>query len=214
MIKAIVFDFDGVIAESVDIKTKAFAKLFENQGKEVVKQIVDYHLNNTGVSRQDKFRYIHKNIIQSHLSDRRFKQLCNDFARIVVVEVINAPYVIGAKEFLEKYSDRYMCFICSATPQSEIIDIIQKRSINSYFKGVYGSPSKKEDIVRDIIVKESIKPSETVYVGDALSDYSAAENNAVKFIARMTSDNKHLFDKIDCVKIKDLSGLFGIINKI
>ncbi len=32
MIKAIIFDFDGVIVESVDIKTKAFARLFEHGG--------------------------------------------------------------------------------------------------------------------------------------------------------------------------------------
>lgn len=31
MIKVVFFDFDGVIVESVDIKTKAFAKLFEKE---------------------------------------------------------------------------------------------------------------------------------------------------------------------------------------
>ena len=29
MIKALIFDFDGVLAESVDVKTKAFLNLFK-----------------------------------------------------------------------------------------------------------------------------------------------------------------------------------------
>ena len=32
MIRAIIFDFDGVILDSVDIKTKAFARLFQEFG--------------------------------------------------------------------------------------------------------------------------------------------------------------------------------------
>jgi len=38
-IKTIFFDFDGVIADSVDIKTKAFAKLFKRYGDEIVKKL-------------------------------------------------------------------------------------------------------------------------------------------------------------------------------
>ncbi len=42
-IKAIFFDFDGVLADSVEIKTLAFAKLFEQYGKEVVNIVVEHH---------------------------------------------------------------------------------------------------------------------------------------------------------------------------
>ncbi len=45
MIKAILFDFDGVILESMDIKTKAFSKLFTKY-PEYVDQIVKLHKDN------------------------------------------------------------------------------------------------------------------------------------------------------------------------
>ena len=51
MIKIIFFDFDGVIVESVDIKTKAFAMLFEHEGRDIANRVIDYHLKNSGVSR-------------------------------------------------------------------------------------------------------------------------------------------------------------------
>ena len=49
-IQAILFDFDGVIADSVHVKTEAFAKIYEPYGKEVVNRVVTHHIANGGVS--------------------------------------------------------------------------------------------------------------------------------------------------------------------
>ena len=54
MIKAIVFDFDGVILESVDIKTKAFIKLYENYPPKIKEEVKRYHLKHLGISRYEK----------------------------------------------------------------------------------------------------------------------------------------------------------------
>ena len=43
MIRAIVFDFDGVLVDSVHIKTKAFEKLFKNEEEEKVQQFLAFH---------------------------------------------------------------------------------------------------------------------------------------------------------------------------
>ena len=61
--KAIIFDFDGVIAESVDVKTEAFKELFKAY-PDKVKAIADFHIDNGGMSRFDKFRHIYKNILK------------------------------------------------------------------------------------------------------------------------------------------------------
>ena len=82
MIKAVIFDFDGVIVESVDIKTEAFARLFENEGDEVVRQVVAHHLKNCGVSRFEKFRHIYQKMLNRELSDRKFKELCDEVDRL------------------------------------------------------------------------------------------------------------------------------------
>ncbi len=44
MIRAIAFDFDGVLVESVDVKTRAYAYLFKEYGQDVVSKVVDYHM--------------------------------------------------------------------------------------------------------------------------------------------------------------------------
>ena len=38
-IKAIIFDFDGVLVESVNVKGDAFVALYENESKEIQKKV-------------------------------------------------------------------------------------------------------------------------------------------------------------------------------
>lgn len=214
MIKAIFFDFDGVIVESVDIKTHVFAELFAHEGEDIVKKVVSYHLNNAGISRYEKFRYIYGEILKRFLDDKEFAMLCNKFAHSVMDGVVKAPYVKGAKEFLENYSTEHRCFIISATPQEEIEDIIQRRHIRHFFKAVYGAPAKKNDVVREMLTRENIDPCNAVYVGDAMSDYLAAKENKLVFIARVTNDNSRIFKDLDCIKLNNLMNLKETISSV
>ena len=213
MIKAIFFDFDGVIVESVDIKTAAFGKLFEQEGKDISERVVKYHLANTGVSRFDKFRFVYKKFLKRELDDAKFRLLCNEFSRLVTEEVIKAPYVKGAPEFLKKHFTDYIFFVVSATPQKEIEEIMAKRGIGHIFKKIYGSPTEKYLAVEDALMTYEIKPEEAVYIGDALSDYKAAKDNGISFVARI-KNNERLFSVIDCVKVSDLVGLKEILNDL
>lgn len=214
MIKAVIFDFDGVIVESVNIKTKAFAKLFEKEGPRVVNDVVKYHLENTGVSRFDKFVYVYKNILRRKLTKIIFKNLCKKYAQLVIEEVVKAPYVRGTRKFLGRYAQRYGLFIISATPQDEIEKIAQERGIARYFQQIYGAPKKKNNLVRRIIRNNHLKSKEVICVGDALSDYEAAKANSIEFIARI-NNNEYLFrDKRIHFKIKNLINLGKVIKKI
>lgn len=213
MIKAVIFDFDGVLVESADIKTKAFAKLFEREPAQANRAIVEYHLQNAGVSRFEKFKYIYENILKRHLSENEFDGLCERFSGIVTEEVVKAPYVKGADDFLREHNDEFAFFITSGTPASEIADIVKRRSMLRYFKGVYGSPKKKSEMVRDIIAENRFNPPELVYVGDAMSDYEAASVNGVRFIARI-NDNADIFRGVDCIRVNDLSGFKDVLERI
>lgn len=213
MIKAIIFDFDGVIVESVEIKTTAFAKLFKSEDEDIVKKIIEYHLKNTGVSRFEKFRYIYKEILRKELKDRVFRKLCQRFSELVVDEVVNASYVKGAMEFLKLYSQQYKCFVISATPQDELERILKRRGINHYFIAIFGAPEKKDNTTKKIIDTYNLLPKEVIYIGDALSDYKAANLNSVNFIARINS-NHNIFKEINCLKTKDLTALKSLIETL
>ena len=58
MKKTLIFDFDGVIIDTASIKTEAFYKLFRKYGSNIAKKAKNYHLENEGISRFEKFEYI------------------------------------------------------------------------------------------------------------------------------------------------------------
>lgn len=213
MIETIFFDFDGVIVESVNLKTEAFAVLFKDEKKNNIKKIIEYHLRNTGVSRFDKFKYIYKEILKRQLDEGDFNRLCDTFASLVVENVILAPYVKGAEDFLRQNFNLYRYFLVSATPQEEIEKIVERRRIAGYFGNIFGAPRKKSDAVRDTIKKLGIGPEKTLYVGDAKSDYLAAKENGTHFVARI-HNNEQIFTGLTCLKISDLTELSGAIKSI
>lgn len=100
MTRAVAFDFDGVLVESVEVKTRAFAHLFSGEPPEAVQRIVEYHRRNGGISRNEKFKVICQDIIKRSLTHSQFRTLCRQFAKLVVDEVAAAPWVEGADESL------------------------------------------------------------------------------------------------------------------
>jgi HAD superfamily hydrolase (TIGR01549 family) len=210
VIKAIFFDFDGVLVESMNIKTEAFIQLFSVYGSDVIRKVTSYHLQNGGVSRYDKFRYIYREILCLPLGDEEFASLCRRFSALVTNKVVEAPYVDGALEFLENYYTQYFCVVTSATPQFEIEEIIQRRGMDRFFRVIYGSPTNKSDAVREVLALNKLEPESVVYVGDAMCDYHAARSNDVKFIARI-SDDGEIFSGVDSAKINDLNSLVNYL---
>lgn len=190
MIKALIFDFDGVIIDSVDIKTKAFRKLFA-QYPDKVDAIIDYHIHNMGVSRFVKFRHIYSNILNLSLSKDEELRLGEKFSELVLEEVLLAGFVAGAVEFLKQYHKKYLMYIASGTPQQELDLIVGKRGLRGYFRKIYGSPLTKEEIVMDILSQNNLEPKEVVFIGDAETDIRAAQDTGVNFIAQV-NNSQHL----------------------
>ena len=211
MLKSIIFDFDGVILESAEIKTEAFVELFSDYPQKV-KDIVDHHLENAGISRYVKFRYIYKNILGKKLSKEKEVALGKQFSQIALHKILNVSFVVGAKEFLTANFNRYLFFIASGTPEDELKNIVSARRLKGYFKEVHGSPKKKKDIINSIIEKYGFSKTEVVYIGDAPSDRKAAEEARIFFIERL----KDFYPESDSSpwKIRNLSNLSDILKQV
>ena len=188
MLRAIAFDFDGVLAESVDVKTRAYIRLFEKEGEASIQKIINYHMKNGGVSRFVKFRAIYQEILSRPLSEGEFQLLCDRFSQLVVDEVVVAPWVEGAHEFLIRYENQYKFFVISGTPEDELQEIIRRRNMGALFDSVRGSPKDKVMLIREVMTQFNLKPEEMVFVGDAETDWCAAQKIGVPFLWRCASD--------------------------
>ena len=211
-IRAIAFDFDGVLAESVDVKTRAYALLFQEEGEDVVRQVVGFHLKNGGVSRFEKFRFYYNDILHRPLSEERFQELCAQFSRLVVDEVVASPWVSGAKEFLVRNERQYTFAIISGTPEDELKEIVQRREMDHFFGSVRGSPKDKVTLLGEVMDEYQLKPEEMVFVGDAETDWQAARETGIPFLWRCTSGEAGLLPGYTGPRLSSLNELESNIS--
>jgi len=212
MLKLIILDFDGVIAESADIKTEAFRKLFSAY-PEHVDEIVEYHKKNAGVNRYEKFEHIYKNILRQPLDKERMAELGRRFSALVVDEIKACPLVPGALEFLKKYSKMVKLFIASSTPEEELKSLVKARNLEGYFRGIYGAPSKKSEIASRVMREEGAKGEEALFVGDSAADLTEATKAGAQFIGRVTNLVDCPFSK-GVKTIRDLNELGTAVGEL
>lgn len=180
--KGIIYDFDGVICDSVNVKTEAFAELYRTYGKEIENKVVEFHLAHGGVSRFEKFNYWHKEYLGIQLDEQGVAELASHFSSLVFEKVVNSNYIAGALQFIKENFENKMQFICTGTPEVEINAILKERNIYQFFHHIYGSPKKKKDILFELLQEYKLSSDQVVYFGDAMTDYEAANHFNIKFI--------------------------------
>ncbi len=207
-LKAIIFDFDGVICESVEVKTIAFRRLFEDHPKHL-DQIIEYHKINGGLSRYEKFKVIYRDFLKKSLSEQESQKLGEKFTQYSLEAVLACEYVAGAVEFLKKYHKKLKLFIVSGTPEDEMRMIVKKRGLTKYFQAVYGSPRKKDELIKHILKESKLKPNNVIFVGDSINDYEGAVKAGVEFIGRVHSHEPNPFSGL-----KDLLSLIQDVTQL
>ena len=178
-----IFDFDGVLVDSVQVKTQAFASLYQNFGEDVVNKVTEYHLGNGGMSRFEKFRYYHQYILGLTIDDDLVEEMSQKFSKLVVDKIVSSKEINGVTEFLENCMDRgVVCCVNSATPEDELVRIIRLRNWSKYFQFIFGSPSSKFKNSEKILSKTNICRTVAVFFGDDVNDFNAAKASNIDFI--------------------------------
>jgi len=187
--EVIIYDFDGVICDSVNVKTEAFVELYKNEGAEIQAQVREYHLLNGGISRFEKFRYFQSALLKREVSENDIKFLADKFAALVKEKVIASAYIAGAYEFIKKNASKQQ-FICTGTPEIEILEIAKRKGISHFFQDLFGSPKTKIEIIDRIFTQTSVNKENCIFFGDAMTDYNAAKKCNISFIGINNSDTR------------------------
>ena len=208
------FDFDGVLVDSVQVKTDAFHQLYLPYGNDIADAVVEYHRLHGGVSRYEKFRYYHQELLQQPLDEDGVQELAIQFSALVKAAVIAAPEVPGAEDFLRRHQDRFRMWIITGTPTSEILPIGEARGWSAYFEGVHGSPQKKKYWTEFLIREHGLERSETLFLGDATTDLAAAEHSKLNFALRDYAENKAYFTTYDGLRFADFAELEQLLSVV
>ena len=209
--KNLVFDFDGVLVESNEIRFNGFRRLFQGFPHYQVDELVTYAKANGGISRYEKIRYFYQKVRGEPITEESVQDLAARFSGLVRQEVVEAKPVKGSVEFLEQNATKFNFALVSGSDQNELRAVCREREIDHYFKGILGSPVNKKDNLARLLEDLEWKPSETVYIGDSQNDLEAARTNCIDFIGRDSG-----LVEWDCLKIPsilDLSSLEDMLAR-
>lgn len=180
----IIFDFDGVLAETNEIRFWGFTVLFADLPADVMARFMDFVRANGGLSRYGKIRYLFAGILGRPVSEDEVADLAGRYSEIVRQKVIEAEPVEGSLEFLAEYRGRFEFAIVSGSDQQELRQVCRARGIDGYFRAILGSPKEKRENITDLLAREGWDPRATLYVGDSQNDYHAAVGAGIDFVAR------------------------------
>lgn len=209
--RAVVLDFDGVVLDSVGVKTDAFRRLFEPEGPAACTRVVAYHEANGGLSRFEKFRWAYREVLRRPLTPEAEAALGERFNSLVEEAVLAAPLIPGAEAFLETWSARLPLFVASGTPEEELQRIALRRGLSRHFRAVRGSPDRKADILRECARGLGLAPADLAMVGDAVNDLEAARAAGTAFVGVAARDGRHAFPPGTAV-LADLRGLAAALG--
>jgi phosphoglycolate phosphatase-like HAD superfamily hydrolase len=204
--KLFFWDFDGVIKESIKVKTQAYFKLFEPFGLDVAEKVRQHHEINAGISRFDKMPLY---LQWAGLTPTKFHvdEYCEQFSYKVLQGVIDAPWVAGVEEYLRTNPHKQDFVLTSATPQGELERILHALDLTKCFVDIYGAPTPKQEAIRKMLHARDIDPSNSLMIGDAQADLDAATVNQVPFLLRRHSDNSRVFANYTGPFVENFSNL-------
>ena len=189
--KIVFWDFDGVIKDSVNVKTEAFVDIFKEYGNELTQKVKEHHIANGGMSRFEKIP-LYASWAGKELNDQEINNYSKKFSEIAVQKVIDSNWVLGVEDILRKNPFGQKFILVSATPEKELQFILKELDLYDCFVSVYGSPmSKKTAIVRSIN-EYLVNTEECIMIGDAKADLEAAKANHIDFLLRLHDSNQSM----------------------
>ena len=180
----IIFDFDGVLAESNDIRIQGFADLFADLPADVLARFMEFVKANGGLSRYGKIRHLYSDILERPLAENEVHAWAREYSRLVVERVAESRAVPGSLEFITEYADRFEYAVVSGSDQDELRQVCRHRGIHQYFRAIYGSPTEKTENLVALMSSRVWDRQACVYVGDSMNDYDAATAAGISFIGR------------------------------
>lgn len=204
--QAVLFDFDGVLVESADIKIAAFRALYAPHGPDIIDRVIGHHIAHGGVSRRQKIRLYHREFLGLTLTPDELEALCRKFSALVEDAVVAARAVAGAETLVAAAAETMPLFIVSGTPQAELERIVTRRGLGGHFTEVHGSPPEKEPIIRGILDRHGLAAARTLFVGDSMTDHTAAGATGLAFVGRVPAGAPSAFPP-GTATIPDLTAL-------
>ena len=141
----IIFDCDGVLLNSNFKKSEAYryAAIDFGATEEQAEELVQYHVENTGISRYVKFEYFLTNILQQSFNEEHFSFLIKSLNHHVL-KILNDCEVAAGLDKLRDLTKNQHWMVMSGGDQEEVRTILASKHLDHLFDyGILREPRFK-----------------------------------------------------------------------
>ena len=226
MLRAIIFDFDGVIADTEPLHLKAFQLTLMEKGIELSDE--DYFAN--------YLAYDDKTLFKELLTDRNYEhnealisdfmnQKSEHFERVLKGNIL---VLEGVPEFISEVSGKYPLAIGSGALRAEIVEILESAALTEHFEIIVSAdevinckPDPEVFIealkrINDMdSVTQTITSDECLVIEDSASGIKAAHSAGMKclavtnsYAAQRLSEAELITESLKGISLKEIEDLF------
>lgn len=180
MTKAIFFDFDGVIMDSMDLKLDSYCQALAPFGFPTG-EIDRIMRDNMGTSRHKILVAMYQELSGKPITDEIFKTALTLFNELDEASRARMKPMPGSLEFLGKIHRHYFTAVVTGTPEDVVRRTTAFHKLNPYFDIVRGSPDTKTVILTALMADNGLAPDDCLMIGDGRADQEAADNCRIRF---------------------------------
>tara|TARA_B100002051_G_C16720503_1_gene632128 strand:- start:317 stop:949 length:633 start_codon:yes stop_codon:yes gene_type:complete len=188
----LVCDFDGVFVDSLDIKGKAFASLFENNLNSNYEKIFEHHLKNPSLTRNEKISIYYKWSYNKLITDLELQKFLKKFANITLDQILNvkpSQFIISLlKSRISKKN-----YILTRSCHEEVFNYIKEHDLFRFIELILDNKYNKKEGLLKIANINKVNPQNIVFIGDSYFDKKAADEIGCKFIFYKVGELKEVF---------------------
>lgn len=163
MLKEIIFDFDGTLANTGLIMKDVFNSLAKQYGFLEVKDE-----NVQTIRHMHPYQFIEK----LQIPKKEIFNIIKDGRQMAISKVLEAQIFPGVPDMLAELVKEYPLYILTSNLKNAVTGCLEQNRIAGYFRKVYSEFSIIDKWVRfgAIRLSHNCKPEEIMYVGDQVSD--------------------------------------------
>ena len=187
MYKLIIFDFDGTIANTIEIGIPIFNKLANKYNFVELKKLEELH--NTTLK---EFFRMHK------ISKIRFPFYFREFLEDLNKSIDDVKIYPEIKDIIKKLNKNYKLGIVSANTKENIQKFLKKNDLEFCFDFIYNYQLifGKSKVFKKLIKSKKLKKEDLIYIGDELRDIEASKKAGIDIISVTWGfNNKNILKK-------------------
>ncbi|MFO8078607.1 MAG: HAD family hydrolase [Thermoplasmatota archaeon] len=170
-----IFDYDGVIVDSLDIFSTHFLKACE---KEQVPEIS---------SKQDFLSIYNNNMYETMYSmgmtKEKILRIVNYMKKAILLEQENIKLFPNIKETIQQLVINNQLYIVTSSDTKLVTEFLNKYHLDTFFEEVIGSDQEPSKTKKILSITQNHKEKDCFYIGDTVGDILEGKKAQVKTVA-------------------------------